>query len=214
MQIKFNYSDGGEFTLPNGSDFVGYFNIDDSGNAYTERYYSNASVLLGSISEYSADYHKSNYFKNRFVFDILELPYTLDQILIQPNEIVNFNVLNKKVEYLHENLLYMYSKMFMGSTDVPNDDDIDTLCCINDKTSFDWETKSKNAVYKFYPLSANPQFDTYSEFDNLKKFVVIPFIDKSGVSILGISNTHLIGLTSSMTDDGRLSKDNLCLTTL
>ena len=29
MQIKFNYSDGGEFTLPNGSDFVGYFNIDD-----------------------------------------------------------------------------------------------------------------------------------------------------------------------------------------
>ena len=214
MQIKFNYTDGGEFSLPNGKDFIGYFNVDDSENIYSGRYYNSSSILLESVSKYSSDYYKTNLFKDRFVFDKLTLPYSLEEVMIQPNEIVCFNVLNTKVKYLHENLIYMYSKMFMGATDVPVDDNINMLCSLQGSNTLNWEYKKDNPfVFKFSNLSSVPALNKYSEFDKLNKFVVIPFLDKSGVSIMGVSDTHLIALTSVLTPDGGLHSPSITLYT-
>ena len=78
MQIKFNYTLSGEFTLPDGSEYVnGYFNVHDNGDVYTGRYYDSYSIKLESISQYSPDYYKSKYYKDRYVFDTLELPNKL-----------------------------------------------------------------------------------------------------------------------------------------
>jgi hypothetical protein len=205
MQTKFNFSSGGEFLRSNSQPFSGYFNITD-GNAYEGRYYTPESpLLLNPISEYSSDYYKSSNFKDRYIFDEIKLQYSLEEILIQPNEIVGYSILNKKIEYLHSNLIYTYSQMFMGSTDVPVDGNVNTLCILVGTSAFGWETKPPNRAFGFSPLSSVPNLSAYKEFDVMKKFVVIPYLDESGIGIFGITNTHLIGLSSRISETGQLS---------
>jgi len=214
MQTRFNYSTGGEFLNSDLTHYVGYFNVNDNREVYTGKYYTNtSSKLLTLISEYSADYHKSEYFKDRYVFDELSLPYTLDEILIQPNELVGYTSLNKKLRFLHENLIYMYSKLFMGSTDVPYDKHVNTLCNPIRSEEFDWQIRANNSVFAYNTLSSVSSLSGFKEFDNMKRFVVIPFVYKTGISILSISNTHLMGLTSKITENGQLSEANFTLYT-
>jgi hypothetical protein len=209
MQIKFNYTSGGEFTKLDGSAYSGYFNVDDNQNVYTDRYFSEISEKLIPNSKYSSDYHRSINFKDRDVFDVLTLPYTIKEIEIQPNEIVGFSILNEKIKYLNENLLFLYSKLYMGSTDVPFDKNVNTLCNLIGTSSFGWETKANqignNRIFGFGSLKDNPALSAYKEFDLLKRFVILPFEDNRGVGIFAISNTHFIGLTSTITDQGQLS---------
>lgn len=216
MQIKFNYTLSGEFTLPDGSEYVnGYFNVHDNGDVYTGRYYDSNSIKLESISQYSPDYYKSKYYKDRYVFDTLELPNKLEKILIEPNEIVNSGMLNKKIEFLHENLIYTYSKMFMGSTDVPVENNVYTLCNFLGDNKFNWFNKNdpNTRSFVFGYLSAVPELQKYSEFDKIKRFVSIPFQDNSGISFLTITDTHLIGLTSRIDQDGILYDPSFILYT-
>jgi hypothetical protein len=209
MQTKFNYTSGGEFTKTDGSSYVGYFNVTDKEEVYTGRYFSETSEILDSVSDYSADYYRSSNFKDRNVFDVLSLPYSLEEIQIQPSEIVSFSVLNKKIEYLHDNLIYMYSQLYMGSTDVPVDDNVNTLCNLIGTNDFGWETRAKqvanNRIFGFGALADNPALSAYKEFDIMKRFVVIPFENKTGIGIFGISNTYFVGLTSTISEDGQLS---------
>jgi hypothetical protein len=209
MQTKFNYTSGGEFTKSDGSVYTGYFNINDKEEAYTNRYYSDTSELLNSVSEYSADYYRSINFKDRNVFDVLTLPFSLEEISIQPSEIVGFSTLNKKIEYFHDNLVYLYSQLYMGSTDVPVDNEVNTLCNLIGTSSFGWETKAKqianNRIFGFGTLADVPSLSSYKEFDVMKRFVVIPFVDNKGIGIFGISDTYFVGLTSTISEEGQLS---------
>ena len=215
MQTKFNYTSGGEFKISdNSQDYVGYFNIDEKGNAYTGKYYDSNSILLSNtISVYSSDYHKSLNFKDRYVYDTINLPYSLEEILIQPNELVNFNVLNKKLEYIHYNLSYVYSKLFTGSTTVPVDENPNTLCSLSGYTEFNWNSKNFSKALGYNSLELIPKLKQYSEFDKIHKIVVIPFKDNSGVSIFAISNTHLIGLSSIISNNDELSNPQFVLYT-
>ena len=208
MQTKFNYTYGGEFTKIDDTPYVGYFNIDDKENCYTGRYYSETSEILISVSRYSSDYHRSSNFKDRDIFDVVSLPYSLEEIQIQPNEIVGYSILNKKIEYLHDNLIYLYSQLYMGSTDVPIDENVNTLCNLIATNNFGWETKAEqianNRIFGFGPLANNPVLSAYKEFDVMKRFVVIPFENNKGIGIFAISNTYFIGLTSTISEDGQL----------
>jgi hypothetical protein len=215
MQQKYNYSSGKEFTKSDNTDYVGYFNIDDKGNAYQGRYYDTSNLNLIKVNSlFSSDYHCSRYFKDRYVFDTLTLPNDLDKILIQPNEIVNFSVLNKKLSYLHDNLLYLYSQMFMGDTDVPVDDSAEFLCNQVGTENFSWleiEQAKENGIFGFGKIANLASLSSFSEFDKMKRFVVIPFKDNTGLSIFAISDTHLIGLTSLISDQDRLINPSFTL---
>jgi hypothetical protein len=209
MQTKFNYTSGGEFTKKDGSPYIGYFNVDDTENVFSGRYFSKTSETLNSVSDYSSDYYRSNNFKDRDVFDVLSLPYSLEEIQIQPSEIVSFSILNKKIEYFHDNLIYLYSQLHMGSTDVPVDNNINTLCNLYGTDKFGWETKStqviNDRVFGFGALKDSQSLSAYKEFDDMKRFVVIPFENNNGIGIFAISNTYFIGLTSTISEDGQLS---------
>lgn len=192
IQTKFNYTSGGEFQL-SGSDYIGYFNINDEGLAYTGRYYdSNSKLLLTPESVYSADYYRSSNFRDRFVFDTLTLPYDYTKIEIQPNEIVTYETFNTKIKYLHDNLIYLHSKMFMGSTNTPSDNSYTVLCNVLGTSGFDWNITPSS----YGTLSTSPTLSGYAEFDTMKKMVIIPMNDNIGYSIFGITDTYLIGLTS------------------
>lgn len=204
-QTKFNYTNGGEFQKSDGSDYVGYFNINDSGEAYSGRYFNSDSFeLLTPVSIYSADYYRSSNFRDRFVFDTLTLPNSLQTILINDGEMVNYSTINSKIKRLHENLIYLHSKMFMGATDVPTDKNFYVLAKGLNGNSFEW----RRSTAAFEPLSTSTTLSAYSEFDNMKKFVVIPLKSSNGYSILGISDTHIIGLTSSNINN-QLSSTNI-----
>ena len=206
MQTKFNYTSGGEFTTSNTSiNYIGYFNVDDNGNVYTEKYYDpSLSVLLIPSNQYGSDYYRFSYFKDRYIYDTLRLPHTLDEILIQSNELVNFNVLNKKIEYIQNNLIYVYSKIFIGSTEVPIDNKVNSLANLIGTDKFEWISKSGTRSYGFGTLASVSALSAHSEYDKMHKFVVIPFINNKGIGIFGISDTYLIGLSSKITVDGQM----------
>jgi hypothetical protein len=206
MQIKFNYTYGGEYKLNDGSDYVGYFNVDDQKNVYSGRYYDSSSTLLYNTNEISGDYYKSNSFKDRFYNDVLYLPYDLNHILIEPNEIVTAEVLNKKIDFLQENLIYVYSNLFMGDTDVPVDNNVNILCNKILTKTIEWVTKPKdNSLFGWSSVYVVPELSGYAEFDNIKRFAVVPFDDDTGVNIICISNTYVFSLTSTISQDGQLS---------
>jgi hypothetical protein len=95
--------------------------------------------------------------------------------------------------------------MFMGSTDVPVDEHVNTLCNIPGRNTFKWEINPEKIATSFGKLSSVPSLSQYKEFDKMKKFVVIPFEDKTGMSIIGISDTYVIALTSLITNTDILS---------
>jgi len=49
----------------------------------------------------------------------LQLPYKLEDILIQPNEVIRDDTINLKLQHLYDNFLYLYSRCKMASNIVP-----------------------------------------------------------------------------------------------
>lgn len=117
-QTKFNYTPGGEFELE-GKSYRGLFNVYSDSTVYTGKYRTEDSLQLTPYSNYYTDMHVSERFRDLQVFDEYQLPRSKEEIQINFNELVNFTTINTKLKYLHENLLYVYSRMFIGSTDVP-----------------------------------------------------------------------------------------------
>ncbi len=212
MQTKFNYTSGGEFKL-NGVNYVGYISVDHSGNVYSGKYLDENSKLLEDFGiTYSNDFKKTEYFKDRLVFDDLVLPYKLENILIQPNELVNSSNLNTKFSYLHKNLLYLYGSMFTGDTNVPVEYESTLANYLDNNLEYKFGWYNEYGGFKTDIIN-HPDYNIYPQFDYIKKFIVIPFNDRSGVSILGISDTHIIGLTSNYGDNLALKDASFVLYT-
>lgn len=205
MQTKFNYINSGIFTKLNGDEYTGYFHVIDNQTAYTEKYPSETSEQLLPTNKLAADLYISEYNRDRVVDDTITLPYKLDDIVIEANEIVNFFTLNTKMSYLFYNLLYTYSKLFLGSTALPVD--YTHTFGITGKTSLsgtktfgnlEWVKTDPSSQQSFVAFSNSPTLSgQYDEFDNMKKFIVVPYDDQTGFGILGISDTHLIGIQVS-----------------
>lgn len=239
MQTKFNFTEGGEFVLPNNffktnekdekgntivsdiygkkysidsnNHYIGYINVDENGKVYTEKYFNENSVELTFNIEYSADFIASKYFKDRVLYEKISLPYGLNELLIEPNEIVNFNILNQKIKFLHENLIFMYGKLFVGATNFPIDKNINVLCSKVETNNFKWEKRTDQS-FAYNKLEDIPEYYFYKEYDNIKSFVVIPIKNNpNAISIIAISNTHVIGLSSKIDNDGQLSDHKILL---
>lgn len=199
-QIKYGYTDGGDFLLKN-SDYIGYYNVYNDGSVYTGQYRAVTSSALIPYDNYSGDFIASNYFKDRIFADNLSLPYDENDVRFDANEIVNIATINTKLNYVQNNLIYIYSRMFFGDTDVPYN--FTKIACISARsTKFTWHTARNGTEIKpftldYIPFTTNKTLSVFKEMDNLKRFVTIPFSDGSGSSILAISDTHLVGLTSN-----------------
>src|SRR6478736_1936693 len=117
MITKINYTDSSAFTLT-GSPYTGYFNISNAGKAFVGQY--TQDVELTPKSNYLSEYYiNKSIFMDRFLFDSIRLPYSEREVLIGANEIVSAATLNTKLGLLQTNLIYLYSKLFLGNTDVP-----------------------------------------------------------------------------------------------
>jgi len=67
----------------------------------------------------STEFSKFNLIYDRAVTDVYQLPYSYEQIEIQPNELAVANTLNIKLRYLYENFLYLYGLCNVANFDIP-----------------------------------------------------------------------------------------------
>ena len=206
MQIKFNYTNGLQFKDSHNRSYVGFFNIDSNGNAYSGRYKSDSSKLLQPYDNISSDFHLSKFFKDRIVFDEFQFPNSLESILIESNELVTNKVIDYKFKLIDENLMYLYSRMFSGDMDVP---DSVPLALIPNQTQYNL---SNNILWKEFSEKIQDSYRTdiseYPEIQKIKKFTVVPFSRKDGYAIFGISNTHFISFKTFF-ESGKLKSAKL-----
>jgi hypothetical protein len=96
---KFKYSIGEEFTFQ-GKDYIGYFNI-VNGIPYVGRDKQEEVLIskknISSIVEISGDYF------DRIKTDDFTSKINLEDVLFEPNEIINKNSINTKIELLYDN---------------------------------------------------------------------------------------------------------------
>jgi len=199
-QVKFNYTTGNEFLL-SGADYVGFFNVYSDGSVYTDKYRGINSIELQTRSNFAADYHASTSFKDLMVYDTYSLPHSLDDVLISMGELVNFTTINTKIKYIHQNLMYVYSKMFFGDTNVPVEYDHTAGISNLAPSAYEWNNTPNYTGFGYTTFAASssiPSLSAYPDMDNLNRMVVVPDDTSQQFSIFGITNTHLVGLTSNM----------------
>ena len=96
---KVSYSLGGEFTFL-GSDYIGYYNY-TNGRFYKTK--NKQEDELKIIENVNTDIIDSTKFKDRTIFTVLNPSYNLDDLLFKPNELINKNSINFKLNLLYEN---------------------------------------------------------------------------------------------------------------
>lgn len=85
---------------------------------------------------------KTSVFKHdRFFNESFSLPYDIDSIKIQPNELNTYRAVNASIEKLYTNFLYIYSLTKMGNNIVP-DSLANVAGVLNDTETFQWTTSS------------------------------------------------------------------------
>jgi len=106
---KVGFTTGNEFALT-GSNYIGYYNILDN-KAYAGKFDRDTLLQSYGTIESIIILNKDLNF-DRVVEDEILLPFKLDEILFQPNEIVNKNTLNLKLTQLYENFteIFRYGK--------------------------------------------------------------------------------------------------------
>lgn len=119
-QTKYGFTPGGEFTL-NDATYTGAYNVYSDNTVYTGKYRQDKSSKLTSSTNFAADLIRSKYFKDRHIIENGVLPNALNSIALGAGETVNYVSLNRSIRAIHDNLTFLYSKMFLGDTDLPYD---------------------------------------------------------------------------------------------
>lgn len=114
---KIQYTTGNDFSLT-GGDYIGYFNIFEK-NIYASKYEQN--VQLSSKGTTNSQIILSDNYFDRAAADVLKVRNLPEKIYFQPNEIINKNSINQKLELLYENFLDIYNFTKMASPDLPQD---------------------------------------------------------------------------------------------
>lgn len=115
MANKIKYTTGDEFVL-NGSNYIGYYNTVDN-KPYVSKYEQKTPLI--PVDDINTMIHLSDMYFDRSVYDRLELPVKLENVLFQPNELINKNSLNYKFEQLYDNFIYLYKNSKLADPLLP-----------------------------------------------------------------------------------------------
>ena len=114
---RFYYTDGTDFTFE-GSKYVGYVNIDKDNNAYKTKY-NKLDELVPIENVYNDNVFDGKYFDTS-IFTQLKFDFTLDDILFKPNELINKNSINYKLDLLYRNFAKIYNYTVLNDPLVPD----------------------------------------------------------------------------------------------
>lgn len=105
---KYKFTNGNEFTF-NGINYIGYYNVSGS-NVFKTRF--NQDNELVKVDNLNTSITTTDFY-DRSVSTDLVLNNKLDDILFRPNELINKNSINFKIELLYDNFksLFKYTKI-------------------------------------------------------------------------------------------------------
>jgi hypothetical protein len=139
---KFAYTTGDLFFLS--GDYVGFYNIKD-GIGYAGKYSQNIELI--NILKVQNIIARSNQFYNRLPTQNFTLTYTLSDFVFQPNEFINGNALDNKLNKLYINFLDSYRACFMASSNLPYDlTQMAKVSATNLGTNFAWTSSSNGTA--------------------------------------------------------------------
>jgi hypothetical protein len=124
-KVLFNYTQGGAFTIPDFKSEVvgllnyrGYYNITND-IIYSGRVLNENSVVLTKQDNILGNYLADKLTFNRSTVQDVKLTYNIDSLFFQPNEIVNQNSINEKIEKLNLNFFDLYNFCFIRNNNLP-----------------------------------------------------------------------------------------------
>jgi len=196
---KFAWADTGLFTLT-GNPYIGFFNITNN-TAYAGTY--TQDVKLTNVDKIYTIVTVSDLFFNRLPMENFTLTYSLTDFIFEPNEFINSNSIDNKLNKLYVNYLDTYRACFMASSNLPFSG---TFVAISKAITGGYTLKGSNSNGFSYPLplsSINPQITRSSQiafipnqysYDN-----TFLFANSGSLIVYKIDNTSTFNLVFSST---------------
>lgn len=142
---------------------------------------------------------------DRTVTDVFELPYSFEQIELQPNELAIASTINQKLEKIYINFLYLYKLCNVANYSIPQDY-TGWIGCTGTNTSPASTFELKKFASSF-PISAAVSFvsggNLLSKINNSKKAVsfvsqnfnspVLVTTNNNTITIIGFKSDYTIG---------------------
>ena len=208
-KIKFGFTNGDSFTL-SGADYVGKYTVYEEGGDYYAYANDNILNLLTEKTTFHTDVINSPLFFDRTGKDNPVLPYSLGEILIQPNEYVTSQAINSKLQKLYNNTTYLYSKLVAPKGVIPENVLFYSGITNALSSSPTWipptfvETYNFNSVELERPEPYLPiTFLTSEKYGDLDFITTIESIlspDEQTFTIIGCTTTNFISLTGNYSD--------------
>jgi hypothetical protein len=114
---RFYYTDGFDF-LFEGRNYIGYVNIDENNQAWKSKY-DQIFKVLPLENTFNDNIFDGKYYDTT-IFSDLVFDFTLDDILFKPNELINKNSINYKLDKLYDNFLKIYNFCNMSDPLLPD----------------------------------------------------------------------------------------------
>jgi len=180
------YTQGDEFIL-NGVEYIGYAEV-INGIPVS----SPGRSILNPIRGFSTDIKLSKTQYDRVFDDDLKLPNSIEDIYIQPNDYLTYELFKNRLVKMHENNSYIFSRMFMPNNNAPRRENSSFVCCEDTNST---QLSYLTSVQPLVPFRRNSQFNVLS---NIKKQVVKRHNDISDIFVtFGITNTQFISISSN-----------------
>ena len=140
---KIEFTQGNNFTF-NGSNYTGYFNSKNSIFYKTKNLQEEELTVVENIN---TDVINSKKFFDRTIYNPLNPSYTLDDIIFKPNEIINKNSINFKLNLLYENFIDLYRFNNIKDPLVPDTfDGYAVLSSTAAGTEWEWVASNKRFI--------------------------------------------------------------------
>ena len=184
--FKKQYVESGTFISLSG-DYAGYVSV-LSGVPFVH----GTNIMLSSLPTFDSDLITSTRFRDRTIDESINLPYSEDDILFQPNDYLTANLLNDKFNMIQENNTYIYSRMFMADNNLPSSDSVIYFGISGTNETEFGKYNNYSQTIPFFN-SAN-----YGYLSGVKDYVVTLNADlEDAYSILAITDSSFITLTGN-----------------
>lgn len=176
----------GEFLLE-GNSYTGYVEVIDGIPCEDV-----TRKILTPKTTFSTEARLSNFFLDRLIGDTVSLPNTEAEVVIEPNDYLNTSLLSEKLNKLHVNNLFLYTRLFITDNNIPNPRSVVYLA---PQSGNDTQLTLFNNFNSSTPFLQSANF---KQIGDIKKFVVQPVRDKPNhYALFGVSDTQFVTLTTN-----------------
>lgn len=193
------YANENEFTYVSGGDYTGYITV-LSGQAYTAK--TNAAVVPADY--YESSLYLSPFLKNRDINEPVILPYDANDILFGANDFLTYGGFTEKLNRLHDNNTFVYSRMFMSDNDLPvktlSGDNITnyTFAYLADSNSSSFLIGNSIVENISFEYSLN---EKYKQLGNIRRFASkLKDEDPNSYTIFAITSSGFTSLTGNRSE--------------